>query len=768
MLRCHTAPVVTSCNACHAHGTHPSSAKSSINVAGTTNKSSYAPGETVTVTITGGYRTGWLRAVLYDQNMAELARSTGNSSGMGSSATYPATLSAPAPATPGTYSWKVAWYGNQSDAGGAAFGSGWTPDANNPEHGAEIVNITTPFIVASATVPAPTISSLAPNTLVQGTVNQTVTIIGTNLAGSAVRFSNAGVTAGTATITATSISLPVSVSATAAPGTGTVTITTATGSASSSFNVTAASIPAPTIGSFTPGSLVQGTSQIMTITGANLLGAMVSFSNPGVTVGTATVSTTSITVPVSVNATAATGTGTVMVTTATGSASGAFTVTPAAIPAPAVSSVTPGSLVQGAAGQIVTIAGANLSGVTVGFSNPGVTGGTPTVTATFISLPVTVAANATVGAGTVTVVSSGGTASSAFSVTPKATAPTLVISALADGSYTNNATLNISGSVSATAGIPSVTVNGQSITVMPNGTFSTAIALVVGANTITVVATDTTGNLKSDVRIINFDPVGPILVISMPADNSVSITSFITVTGSVNETSTVAVTNNSGSPQSATMNGNLFSANVNLVSGVNTITIVATDLAGNTSSAKRTVNYDTSKFTLAVTNPSQDMTTNRSTLVLMGTVTNSTKEITVTITMAGRTYTQMVTNGIFKQRLTFTSAKLYPITVTARDAAGNSSTVTRNIIYRPASRGEDSRESSDGSVSSDNGTGAATGGTTTTTTTTSHPFGWTNPRNSHPDYVNKNGVTGCISCHSIDSASKGQTMSCYNCHGKQW
>lgn len=72
----------------------------------------------VTVTITGGYRTGWIRAVLYDQNMVELARSTGNDSGMGSSATYPAVLTAPAPGTPGTYSWKVAWYGNNYEAGG--------------------------------------------------------------------------------------------------------------------------------------------------------------------------------------------------------------------------------------------------------------------------------------------------------------------------------------------------------------------------------------------------------------------------------------------------------------------------------------------------------------------------------------------------------------------------------------------------------------------------------------------------------------------------
>jgi hypothetical protein len=216
------------------------------------------------------------------------------------------------------------------------------------------------------------------------------------------------------------------------------------------------------------------------------------------------------------------------------------------------------------------------------------------------------------------------------------------------------------------------------------------------------------------------------------------------VSGNVNETSTVAVIVNNGSPQFSSITGNTFSISVNLTPGVNTVVVAATDLAGNTSSAKRTITYDASKLTLAVTNPSQDMTTSSATMILMGTVTNSSKEITVTITMDGQTYTWLVTNGIFKQTLTFTTAGQYVITISATDANGNSSSVTRNVIYAPVVPG------------------GTTGGTT------SHPFGWTNPQSSHPSYVKANGVSSCISCHSIDAASKGQAMSCYNCHGQQW
>src|SRR5881394_2352699 len=67
---CHATSSTTpsTCNGCHFHGEHTSTAANDINLKGTTAKSSYAPGETVKVTINGGYRTGWVRALLFDQN----------------------------------------------------------------------------------------------------------------------------------------------------------------------------------------------------------------------------------------------------------------------------------------------------------------------------------------------------------------------------------------------------------------------------------------------------------------------------------------------------------------------------------------------------------------------------------------------------------------------------------------------------------------------------------------------------------------------------
>ena len=168
---CHSGTVLT-CNGCHAHGVHSDDAKDDINVTGVTDKATYAPGETVTITITGGYRIGWIRAVLYDQNMTELARlSCPGGQGGCTNSVYPVTLTAPAPTTIGTYTWNVSWYGNQfdlSDIGGTTFfGPNWTPDPNNPGHGQEIVS-TNSFEVAPQAVPD---ISLDPSSLDFGTVN---------------------------------------------------------------------------------------------------------------------------------------------------------------------------------------------------------------------------------------------------------------------------------------------------------------------------------------------------------------------------------------------------------------------------------------------------------------------------------------------------------------------------------------------------------------------------------------------------------------------
>ncbi len=392
---CHNAAgVIATCNGCHHHG--------NSSLAASTNKSSYAPGETVTATLTGGSKSGWIRAVLYDQTGAQIAISSGNASGMGSSTTFPATLTAPAPAAPGSYTWKMAYFGN-------------------------------------------------------------------------------------------------------ADGTGHSEITK--------------------------------------------------------------------------------------------------------------------------------------------------------------NISFTVAALSTVDT----------------------TPPTLTVSTLADNSYSNTVTLNVSGVATDAGGLSSVTVNGATVKINADGSFSTAVTLSPGANTITIIATDVAGNKNTVTRTITYDATAPVLAIAAPADNSTSATSSITVSGTVSESSTVTVSVNGGSAQSAVVNGGTFTIPVILVAGINTIDVNATDQAGNSSSAKRTVTYTAavSQLSLAVTTPAQDVTTSNKSMTVKGKVAGASGKVQVKVSVNNSSSTVRVNaDGSFSQKVNFSRAQLYIIKVSARDAAGNSAGVTRNVIYR--------------------------------------------------------------------------------------
>ena len=96
---CHSAATEPTCIGCHKHGLGDFS--------GATTQSTYLPGETVSVDLTGGNRGGWVRAAIYDQNGNQVAISNGNESGKGRSITLPGTLSAPAPTEPGSYTWQA-------------------------------------------------------------------------------------------------------------------------------------------------------------------------------------------------------------------------------------------------------------------------------------------------------------------------------------------------------------------------------------------------------------------------------------------------------------------------------------------------------------------------------------------------------------------------------------------------------------------------------------------------------------------------------------
>lgn len=119
-------------------------------------------------------------------------------------------------------------------------------------------------------------------------------------------------------------------------------------------------------------------------------------------------------------------------------------------------------------------------------------------------------------------------------------------------------------------------------------------ALADGSHTITFNASDFDGNAATaKSTTFKIDTVPPTLSIASPADGLITNKATVTVSGTTNDVTS--------SPVTLTVNGKAvtvgsdgsFSTTVTLSAGENTITVVATDSAGKSTTVTRTVKLDT-------------------------------------------------------------------------------------------------------------------------------------------------------------------------------
>lgn len=147
-----------------------------------------------------------------------------------------------------------------------------------------------------------------------------------------------------------------------------------------------------------------------------------------------------------------------------------------------------------------------------------------------------------------------------------------------------------------------VTGSGITKTAITDGyecTYTPTTALADGSHTIKIDAADNDGNAATQKSVtFKIDTVPPTLSITAPANGLVTNKSACTVTGTTNDVTsspvTVTIKLNSGAAENVTVNDNgSFSKALTLAAGNNTITVVATDSAGKSTTVTRTVTLDT-------------------------------------------------------------------------------------------------------------------------------------------------------------------------------
>jgi hypothetical protein len=282
-------------------------------------------------------------------------------------------------------------------------------------------------------------------------------------------------------------------------------------------------------------------------------------------------------------------------------------------------------------------------------------------------------------------------ASKSASVTVTLTGPSLTISAttLANGTATKNSALSLSGTVTGLSPTLTVTQNGGTPAVLTPGTggsFSTAIVLATGDNTIVTKATDATGT-TTDTRVITLNPALADLNVSAPTDGSFLKDNFVAVTGSLGapQSTTLTLTLNGAAPVAVPLTGDNFSTTVNLVSGPNTIVLTATDTETTPASVHTKtlgVVSDGTAPTLSVSSPAAAFATPQSSVTLSGSAIDA-ETVTLNVTVNGTALASqpaLGADGSFSTSIPLPTFGSYAIVVTATDQSGNSSSVTRNVV----------------------------------------------------------------------------------------
>ena len=147
-------------------------------------------------------------------------------------------------------------------------------------------------------------------------------------------------------------------------------------------------------------------------------------------------------------------------------------------------------------------------------------------------------------------------------------------------------------------------VTGSAITKSPVSggyecSYTPTEALGGGQHTIKVDASDNDGNAATQKTVtFKVDTIPPTLSVTAPANDSVTNNSSCTVSGTTNDATSSPVTvtvklNNGAAEEVAVAENGSFTKQLTLAAGANTITVVATDAAGKSTTVTRTVTLDT-------------------------------------------------------------------------------------------------------------------------------------------------------------------------------
>ena len=252
-------------------------------------------------------------------------------------------------------------------------------------------------------------------------------------------------------------------------------------------------------------------------------------------------------------------------------------------------------------------------------------------------------------------------------VTRDTIGPALTVDEPAEGALLNYTNVLVAGKTEVGAKLK---VNFDMVPVQADGKYNVTLVLPEGPNMITLKSTDAVGNTVTRNVNITVDVTKPVLTIGEPVEGFKSRDTAIRVAGVTEPKATLTVNG-----QLITLSGSMFTATVNLVEGMNTITVRSCDKALNCVLKTVSGSRDSVPPPLTVTSPPtpDEVLTNIDEVYINGTTEPGAK-----VTIDGKS-TDIEADGSFSVLYELTKQGDHTFTIVATDSYGNTAQAVRKF-----------------------------------------------------------------------------------------
>lgn len=217
----------------------------------------------------------------------------------------------------------------------------------------------------------------------------------------------------------------------------------------------------------------------------------------------------------------------------------------------------------------------------------------------------------------------------------------------------------------------SLTVFPLSMTIDSQSGLITWIPATSNNGNVSIQVDDGQGGIDTQsytIAVTAADITPPVITVTAPANNSVTNNATQIITGSLNETATLSI---NGTIVIVAAD-NSFSHEVTLISGVNNLTLNATDVSNNKNQITHTLTLDNVAPVITVTSPSNNSNTNQAQQTIVGSLSEA-----ATLSINGANVVVAADNS-FSHSVTLT-AGINNLTLVAKDSANNQAKITHTL-----------------------------------------------------------------------------------------